>query len=178
MCYKTGQFYLLTTGKERTYTNLMLTMLLGGLWHGANWTFVAWGGIHGVGLAVERLIADKREIEASLSFVARWIRQIIVFNLVCLAWVFFRIPSFGGAWEQVTGLFTWQWLPIYGVALQFLTVYSVMLFLVDLHLEASGGEYLFEHRPLSRRLVTGIMLCILITLLGANQVSAFIYFQF
>ena len=48
-------------GRIRTYLNLMTTMLLGGLWHGANWTFVIWGGIHGSGLALERLIAGRHE---------------------------------------------------------------------------------------------------------------------
>src|SRR5256885_12487742 len=51
-------------GRARTYVNLMLTMLLGGLWHGANWTFVVWGGIHGAGLAVERFLTGGSEIRS------------------------------------------------------------------------------------------------------------------
>src|SRR5207248_5745130 len=70
-------------GRVRRYVNLMVTMLLGGLWHGANWTFVVWGGIHGVGLATERLFVGKREITPSSSFLGRWARRIFIFNVVC-----------------------------------------------------------------------------------------------
>ena len=80
-------------GKLRTYINLMLTMLLGGLWHGANWTFVVWGGLHGIGLVIERLYTGRADISNSSTFVGRWARRIFVFHLVCLAWIFFRIPT-------------------------------------------------------------------------------------
>jgi D-alanyl-lipoteichoic acid acyltransferase DltB (MBOAT superfamily) len=165
-------------GNIRTYLNLMVTMLLGGLWHGANWTFVVWGGIHGGGLAIGRLVTGRREIGTTSSFVGRWLRRIVIFHLVCIAWLFFRMPSIGGALEQIQSVGTWQWLPVYGVALQFLAVYSVILFLIDLQLEASNSEYLFENRSLSIRVVAGIAICVLITLLGANQENAFIYFRF
>ncbi len=165
-------------GKVRTYLNLMLTMLLGGLWHGASWTFVVWGGIHGVGLAVERFFAGKREVAATPSFFGRWARRIFIFNLVCLAWIFFRIPSFSGAWEQLVGLLNWQWNPAYMTALVFLAVYILSLFLLDLQLEASNGEHVFATYPYSLRVLTGIGFCVLITLFGANQESAFIYFRF
>src|ERR1700682_3765305 len=69
-------------GRSRTYVNLMLTMLFGGLWHGANWTFVAWGGIHGAGLAVERFVTGEAEIRDSTAFIARWLRRILVFAIV------------------------------------------------------------------------------------------------
>jgi alginate O-acetyltransferase complex protein AlgI len=153
-------------------------MLLGGLWHGANWTFVVWGGIHGAGLAFERLLAGQRENGSAHTFVGRWIRRIITFNLVCLAWVFFRIPSIRGAWGQLISAGNWQWLPVYGVALQFLAVYALMLFLVDLQLESSKGEYIFATRPLGGRVTAGMALAVLISLLGANLESAFIYFRF
>jgi len=165
-------------GKVRTYINLMLTMLLGGLWHGANWTFVVWGGIHGVGLAVERFFAGKREVAATPSFFGRWARRIFIFNLVCFAWIFFRIPSFSGAWEQLVGLLNWQWNPAYMTALVFLAVYILALFLLDLQLEASNCEHVFATFPYSLRVLTGIGFCVLITLFGANQESAFIYFRF
>lgn len=165
-------------GQVRTYINLMLTMFLGGLWHGANWTFVVWGGIHGVGLAIERFFTGKHASEASPSFFGRWARRIFIFNLVCLAWIFFRIPSFGGAWEQLVGLLNWQWNPAYWTALAFLAVYVLALFLVDLQLEASNGEHVFAAYPYSLRVLTGIAWCVLITLFGANQESAFIYFRF
>jgi len=165
-------------GNACTYINLMLTMLLGGLWHGANWTFVVWGGIHGVGLAIERLFTGKRESTPSTTFLGRWGRRIILFHVVCLAWIFFRVPSLHGAWEQIVSLLTWQWSPAYLSALLFLAVYAVILFFLDLQLELSDGEHIFASRSYSWRVATGIAFCVLITLFGANQESAFIYFRF
>src|SRR6202521_509897 len=165
-------------GKLRTYINLMLTMLLGGLWHGANWTFVVWGGIHGVGLAIERLFSGQGDVSDSPTFLGRWARRIFIFHLVCLAWIFFRIPTFRGAWEQIIGLTHWHWAPEYGIAIQFLAVYAVLLFLLDLQLEHSNGEYIFALQPYTVRVAAGFALCALITLFGANQASAFLYFQF
>src|SRR4029077_5577659 len=71
-------------GTWMTYRNLMLTMLLGGLWHGAAWTFVAWGAIHGTGLAVERALGWR-----PTSTAAQWFGRILTFNVVCFGWVFF-----------------------------------------------------------------------------------------
>src|SRR6516165_9798279 len=165
-------------GKWRTYLNLMITMLLGGLWHGANWTFVVWGGIHGTGLAVERLFTGNRDLSGSRSFWARWSRRVFVFHVVCLGWVFFRITSFRGAWEQLAILAHWRWMPVYGIALQFLALCALMLFLLDLQLESANGEYIFAFRSYPGRVAAGFVLCVLATLLGANQVNAFLYFQF
>jgi D-alanyl-lipoteichoic acid acyltransferase DltB (MBOAT superfamily) len=79
-------------GHRRTYVNLMLTMLLGGLWHGAAWNFVFWGGLHGSGLAAERWWQERSgRREARYP----WLRWLLTFNLVCLAWVFFRAPNLG-----------------------------------------------------------------------------------
>jgi D-alanyl-lipoteichoic acid acyltransferase DltB (MBOAT superfamily) len=81
--------------ERRTYRNLMLTMLLGGLWHGANWTFVVWGGIHGVGLSIERVFRrafsrdDAKAAPAPLWSAGAWVSRVMLFHLVCLAWIFF-----------------------------------------------------------------------------------------
>jgi D-alanyl-lipoteichoic acid acyltransferase DltB (MBOAT superfamily) len=89
----------------KTYRNLMLTMLLGGLWHGASWTFVFWGFLHGLGLAVTRAFQRARGAERAPSRPsgAGWIGHAIgvffTFHYVCLAWVFFRAPTFGQAWQ-------------------------------------------------------------------------------
>ncbi|MGH2448947.1 MAG: MBOAT family O-acyltransferase [Chloroflexota bacterium] len=74
-------------GRAKTYRNLMLTMLLGGLWHGAAWNFVLWGGLHGCGLAGERWYDERR---GTTEIRYRWLRWFITFQFVCLAWVFFR----------------------------------------------------------------------------------------
>ena len=163
-------------GDLRTYANLLLTMLLGGLWHGANWTFVVWGGIHGAGLAVERFA--KLAGGAETSFVGRWSRRILIFNLVCLAWVFFRVPTVSGAWEQLGGLARWSWRPEYAAAAAFLALYAVLLFLLDLQLEGGEGEYFLALRRYPARVAAGLAFAVLITLFGANSSNAFLYFQF
>ncbi len=96
-------------GSAKTYRNLLLTMLLGGLWHGANWTFVLWGAWHGIVLAIERMLgvrADERATESSAWI--RFIRVVVTFHLVVLAWVAFRSPSIDATWDYVTRMFT-QW---------------------------------------------------------------------
>src|SRR5437588_5088552 len=102
-------------GDRRTYRNLMLTMLLGGLWHGANWTFVVWGGIHGAGLSIERFFRHalgwQETDRAPLTSIAAWTSRIVVFHLVCLAWVFFRAGSVGEAFSFLRGLNRFVWLP-------------------------------------------------------------------
>jgi alginate O-acetyltransferase complex protein AlgI len=76
-------------GVWRTYRNLILTMLLGGLWHGASWNFVIWGGLHGGWLAFERRLADR----AVVARLPRAAHVAATFLLVVLAWVFFRAPT-------------------------------------------------------------------------------------
>jgi Predicted membrane protein involved in D-alanine export len=101
-------------GELRTYFNLMITMLLGGLWHGANWTFVVWGALHGTYLCVERMLVRRpRPVpDVSLqkaSFIPTGVSQfplaLLTFFLVTITWVFFRSPDFGGAWHMITSMF-------------------------------------------------------------------------
>jgi D-alanyl-lipoteichoic acid acyltransferase DltB (MBOAT superfamily) len=91
-------------GKARTYINLMVTMLLGGLWHGAAWNFVFWGGIHGLGLSLERWWHDRHGSRGSSRVSLPLIRWFLTFNVVCLAWVFFRAPDLATVGELVRGL--------------------------------------------------------------------------
>jgi len=92
-------------GHGRTYVNLMLTMLLGGLWHGAAWTFVVWGGLHGIYLAVERWV---RERFAGARIGGRtWFRvfmALLTYALVNITWVFFRAPDFDTAWRMTRSM--------------------------------------------------------------------------
>jgi len=73
----------------------MITMLLGGLWHGASWNFVIWGLLHGVALAATRMWQRARGEARSSRFA--WLHVFLTFQYVCLAWVFFRAPTFGHA---------------------------------------------------------------------------------
>jgi len=122
-------------GRGRTYANLVITFLLGGLWHGAAWTFVLWGGMHGVGLAVERARSDMRRRrglpEPGRTVGARALQRAAVFAFVSVAWVFFRAESIGSAfavlWRLVAGLgsigenvtLTVAGLTVLGVAMQY-----------------------------------------------------------
>ncbi|HVF39090.1 MAG TPA: MBOAT family protein, partial [Gemmatimonadaceae bacterium] len=104
-------------GKWRTYANLLMTMLLGGLWHGASWTFVVWGLLHGVGLAVHKLWRERaREADDIYSRIAAWA---LTYAFVCLTWIFFRAESFSAAGmmlRKVAGLepggVSWIYLPL------------------------------------------------------------------
>jgi alginate O-acetyltransferase complex protein AlgI len=100
-------------GPVRTYLNLMLTMLLGGLWHGANWTFVAWGGLHGGALAVTRFFENRRGnrgLVVAPRSVGDWVwkatKVFATFHFVLLTWVLFRAESFGHAWAFLGRMLT------------------------------------------------------------------------
>jgi len=82
-------------GKARTFLNLFLTMLIGGLWHGAAWKFVVWGGLHGAGLVVERFF--KQFITLPKNYFISFIRTLLTFHFVVFCWVFFRAGSFNEA---------------------------------------------------------------------------------
>jgi alginate O-acetyltransferase complex protein AlgI len=84
-------------GRLATIRNVMLTMLLGGLWHGANWTFVAWGGFHGALLSCERLLGIRRRDATPPAGLAWAWRVALTFALVCLGWILFRAQNFGEA---------------------------------------------------------------------------------
>ncbi len=93
-------------GRVRTYGNLLLTMVLGGLWHGASWTFVIWGAVHGCGLALTRMWQRGRAAaragapdgaKAPPTGSVRWIGVLLTFHFVCAAWVFFRAPTLAHA---------------------------------------------------------------------------------
>ncbi len=94
-------------GRLRTYTNLMLTMLLGGLWHGANWTFVIWGALHGVYLLVNHMWTAILPSNNSAKLPSVWVRCAstgLTFIAVMFAWVFFRSTTVAAAWVMVTDM--------------------------------------------------------------------------
>jgi D-alanyl-lipoteichoic acid acyltransferase DltB (MBOAT superfamily) len=94
-------------GRLVTYRNLMLTMLIGGLWHGAGWTFVAWGAIHGTALATERWWRERPGfVERPWTPLRRGWHRFVTFQVVCFAWIFFRADSFAGARDVIVRLFT------------------------------------------------------------------------
>jgi alginate O-acetyltransferase complex protein AlgI len=88
-------------GRLRTARNLMITMLLGGLWHGAAWGFVLWGGIHGTALVVEHQLRGRRDV------LPGWLKWFITFHIVVLGWIVFRAPELSVAGELFSQLTDW-----------------------------------------------------------------------
>ena len=95
-------------GVRQTHRNLMLTMVIGGLWHGAAWTFLVWGAIHGGYLVIERVVKQRWAADhprpvlpSPLTAVLQWV---LTFNVVCFAWIFFRSESIGTAFEVIGGI--------------------------------------------------------------------------
>ena len=96
-------------GRRRTYINLMLTMLLGGLWHGASGRFVLWGALHGCGLAAHKWLMSRTSSPAfgkDMSLLRRVLGVIFTFNFVCLGWILFRADSLSTVGEILSQIFT------------------------------------------------------------------------
>jgi D-alanyl-lipoteichoic acid acyltransferase DltB (MBOAT superfamily) len=89
------------------YRNAVITMLVGGLWHGAGWTFLAWGGMHGLGVAVNQWWEQRRRKQRRKARTDWWVKPLCVlvtFHFVCLTWVFFRAASLRQAWDVLARL--------------------------------------------------------------------------
>jgi D-alanyl-lipoteichoic acid acyltransferase DltB (MBOAT superfamily) len=159
-----------------TYRNLALTMLLGGLWHGASWNFVIWGGLHGIYLAAERMIRGERAAERSGGVIGLG-RVALVFGLTCFAWIFFRAESLGDALLIIERIGS---LDGVGFGQKFLIARAGLLLTLLLSCE------LAVRRPLVRswlerrgsRVFLYAACILLIALFGTFDGSQFIYFQF
>lgn len=92
-------------GEARRNVNLFLTMLLGGLWHGASWTFVFWGGLNGAALCLDKLSRRKAGRSSKLT---RGVNVILTFAFITFTWIFFRADTFNDAWLVIKGIFTLQ----------------------------------------------------------------------
>jgi D-alanyl-lipoteichoic acid acyltransferase DltB (MBOAT superfamily) len=95
-------------GEQRRYVNLLVTMLLGGLWHGAGWNFLVWGGLHGIYLSINHLWRGWRGSKPEVSMAGLMVKGAcwaVTFFAVVVAWVFFRAKTAAGAWQMLQGLF-------------------------------------------------------------------------
>jgi D-alanyl-lipoteichoic acid acyltransferase DltB (MBOAT superfamily) len=157
-----------------TYRNLMLTMVLGGLWHGAAWTFVIWGAIHGIGLALERALGWHPTSPA-----AKWFGRLLTFHVVCFAWIFFRADSFARAVTVLERLFT-----AWGQPSPLVTTSVVLAIVVGI-----AGQYVrpsaltgllrgFGRLPVPAQAAAVAVCLMLINTLGPAGVAPFIYFRF
>lgn len=168
-------------GEGAMYRNLMITMVLGGLWHGAAWTFVVWGALHGAFLVVERVRGIDRG--ASREPTAwRWrtdlVPTLVTFHLVSLAWVFFRAASFGEAFDVVRGIVTWRGGAVDSDAVVLLVLAAVAVITIDLIQRNGRSEAAVLRWPSAARgLAFGSMLVPILVFSGGTPVQ-FIYFQF
>lgn len=167
-----------------TMRNLMITFVLGGLWHGAAWTFIIWGAIHGVGACVEhyfrkpkpRVIGARDEPASPAQIFVQWF---ITFHVVCLAWVFFRAQSFTAAMDMLGRLFT-GW----GQASDMVTPAVLLAIGVTMAAQffpSNAAQRLWGAFSQMSPALQGATLAIaLVTInaLGPRGVAPFIYFQF
>jgi len=174
-------------GNFKTCVNLMLTMLLGGLWHGAAWTFVLWGAFHGAVLCVYRLIKEPLSywINPKSTFgitLWTWIRVIFMFHLVCFGWLIFRAESMAQVNSFILGMLTywdWDWDTVRYLN-QFCFYVAPLLLVQLIQYVKKDMNYLYYAPQLVRvpvgAFLTGIVMVSL--LVGLPNATAFIYFQF
>lgn len=169
-------------GKLRTYINLQLTMMLGGLWHGAAWNFLMWGTYHGVCLVVERVLCGKRDY--CLNFGTNWFTtrcshafsMLFVFIMVSFGWLLFKL-SLGETLHLICAIVT-NWGKSSFFEMRFFPVFIYMLPVIFYHFVYLLREkkwiqqYVFRYRYV----FYGLMLFLILT--NSGSVSQFVYFQF
>jgi alginate O-acetyltransferase complex protein AlgI len=159
---------------SRTYINLLLTMLIGGLWHGASWNFVVWGGLHGSALACERQLESRPSSPA----IDRWLSRLLVFHFVCLAWLFFRASTLHDSLQMLRALLYWRWISSYSTAFLYLGLARLPLIFIDLYLEHTAEEYPTQSASFRWQLTAATAAIVVIAFGAAYESVPFVYFQF
>src|SRR5258708_6697977 len=173
-------------GKIRTYINLMLTMLLGGLWHGASLKFVFWGGLHGIALAVHKFIEEIKMPLAPSIFVKRIgtiAGVLLTFHFVCFCWIFFRASNMETSWQMISQIIQNFKAQLF---FDFLVGYKEIILLMvigyTLHLLPGKIELKVQDMVIKTPLIAKAALITLVILIIVQVKSAgiqpFIYFQF
>jgi alginate O-acetyltransferase complex protein AlgI len=168
-------------GRARTYANLMMTMLLGGLWHGAAWTFVVWGGLHGLYLSAERFLTARiGHLTLWRTLPAKIALALITYGLVNITWVFFRARDFGTASRMLRSMLGIErtgapvlttWFALTGA----ITIAAMLV--VHWHMRNRALHAEVQRFPsLAVGAVWGLMLFLIAITHGGS--NAFIYFQF
>jgi alginate O-acetyltransferase complex protein AlgI len=159
-------------GSLRTYFNLFVVMVLGGLWHGSTWNYVLWGVYHGTLLILERPFRDRLEDMRHPCF--NLLKWVVVFTLVSFGWLFFKLTDFGHALSFMKALWTNMWIANDMEKIQWILVYCVPVGLYHLlHLIRSQSSAL---NIITDDWLYALMLFAIICCSGNN--STFIYFQF
>lgn len=168
-----------------TYMNLMITMLLGGLWHGASWAFVFWGFLHGSYLVIQRLLGPLwNKMLDTLRvphFVQNGIAIAMVYVLTCFAWIYFRAPDFDIASQVINGIGALEGMNFGTVINKFIVVKCVLLIGILVGVEMIDSQvrmYEVVLKNTTFRVLSFTALLLLIALFGSFGSNSFIYFQF
>ncbi|MBD5356744.1 MAG: MBOAT family protein [Bacteroides sp.] len=169
-------------GTLRTYINNFLTMLIGGLWHGAAWKFVFWGAMHGVGLAIHKAFKPLLD-RLPNNFVVTFISWVLTFMYVSLLWVFFRAASFSDSVIIIENIFVdfyWQQIPQFAIARP---VWCIMMgVLIIAHFVpqsiADRVQAIFINVNWVVKLILFLIIVQLVIEFMSEEVAPFIYFQF
>lgn len=168
------------SGKLRTYRNLTLTMLLGGLWHGAAWTFIAWGAYHGLLLCLFRFFEQRRSRHPPAPApLLRFLRRGLMFHLVCIGWLLFRAESLSQAGGMLALLATDLTVtPLAVTMLGLLAFYAGPLLLLEVWLERqpASDDLLPQHWAVRAAVYAALVQLML--LFPPVTPSQFLYFQF
>ena len=170
-------------GAKRTYFNLLMTMVLGGLWHGAGWNFIIWGILHGGALALHRLWHEKGSHVAwyqNIKDTQAWTiaSLIFTFHYVCFAWIFFRAPTFGEASRVIGQIFVGGWgLVNINTHLALVLIGGFLLHSCSQNFFQKTIERFTALTPLPQAL-TLFVSALIIRQLAVSEAVPFIYFQF
>lgn len=172
-------------GMRRTYTNLLITMLLGGLWHGASWTFVIWGGLHGLYLSVHKALLHmkgKSKPTRDKRMLMGFLKCIATFQLVCLTWIFFRAPDFAVSLEILTRILFWRSasgdLPALVPGERVLILLGVLI-IIDVWQSKRGDHaFMVSWHWVPRAIGYAALILLTLTLGNLFDEVPFIYFQF
>ncbi len=167
-------------GKIRQYVNLFTTMLLGGLWHGANWTFVFWGAINGIALCIDKMLPHKEK-----GICKKIISTIMTFAFITFTWIFFRADNFETAWLIIKGIFTMQegiiqlfsWSFIALILLAISTIIAIIHSHKNGEKEVNGYYYTVDLKKTSGLTIFFVFIGLIICLAFTGE-QPFVYFQF
>ena len=166
--------------KGRSYWNILITFFVSGLWHGANWTFIVWGLLHGLFQVVEKMCGWQKSTAQGMRKLGR---ILVTFLLINIAWIFFRLPSLGEAWEVCKRILTMHSgeKDVYPTTshLAFMLIGVLLLVGKELRDEFFPGRFpLFENRYLAIRWAGYLFVLFLILLIGVFDSGQFIYVSF
>ncbi len=172
-------------GKIRQYVNLILTMFLGGLWHGASWNFVLWGVMHGVALAIHKAwmaLTGRRKGEYSHG-IRRFFGIVLTFHFVCLCWVFFRNVQFSASMDMLKQIFTAFRPQLFPQLIAgYWEVFALMALGYLLHFVPARWEHACTtavvRLPLLGKAVLMVLMIYFVIQMKSSEIQPFIYFQF